>query len=233
MKLPRILLLLASRVILLNLVSATYISGGIYLYANGEATFDVSSDFPINIQGLTFENNKITGTTSQLISLQEGIWTFELNLEEYDDIFLDIYLPKNLDSINSIQGSDSIIDFENKVITIIDSGKLDFKVSYTLKETHDYSFIFWIILIIFIILIFFIYKKIKSRKERFDYILPIVSDKEQQIIDILMKKPMRQKELRKALGIPKASFSRYMVNLEKKKLIVREGEGKNKIIKLK
>ena len=48
-----------------------------------------------------------------------------------------------------------------------------------------------------------------------------------------MKKSMRQKEIRKTLEIPKASFSRYLINLEKKKLILREGEGKNKIVKLK
>ena len=40
-------------------------------------------------------------------------------------------------------------------------------------------------------------------------------------------------QIRKQLDIPKASYSRYLVNLEKKKLIIREGEGKNKIIKLK
>jgi len=41
------------------------------------------------------------------------------------------------------------------------------------------------------------------------------------------------KELRKKLNIPKASFTRYILNLEKKKLIQREGEGKNKILKIK
>ena len=55
---------------------------------------------------------------------------------------------------------------------------------------------------------------------------------EQKIIELLMKKPMRQKEVRKILDFPKASYSRYITNLEKKKLIIREGEGKNKILKL-
>jgi uncharacterized membrane protein len=48
-----------------------------------------------------------------------------------------------------------------------------------------------------------------------------------------MQGPKRQREIRKSLNIPKASFSRYLSNLEKKKLILREGEGKNKVVKLK
>ena len=48
-----------------------------------------------------------------------------------------------------------------------------------------------------------------------------------------MKGSMRQKEARKKIGIPKASFTRYILNLEKKKLLIREGEGKNKVLRLK
>ena len=53
-----------------------------------------------------------------------------------------------------------------------------------------------------------------------------------EIIKVLMKKQLKQKELRKQLNMPKASFSRYMLSLENKKIIFREGEGKNKLVKL-
>lgn len=63
--------------------------------------------------------------------------------------------------------------------------------------------------------------------------MPLINDREKDIVELLMKKPMRQKKIRKVLDIPKASFSRYIINLEKKKLILREGEGKNKVVRLK
>ena len=51
--------------------------------------------------------------------------------------------------------------------------------------------------------------------------------------EIIKGKEQGKKEIRSSLNIPKASFSRYLLNLEKKKLIIREGEGKNKVVKLK
>ncbi|MFH1290526.1 MAG: hypothetical protein ABIH92_03900 [Nanoarchaeota archaeon] len=229
----RTVIFLACFIFSLNLVSATYLSGDIFIYQNGEVRFDVESDVPIEISGLNFENGKITGLTGQLTSFQGGVWTFQLDLGEYDDIFLNINLPRGLDSITEIEGSNHLIDIQKRIITIADSGTLNFKTSYRLGEAKDNSWIFWTILILLIISASFIYRRIKWKKERFNHIMPLVGDKEEQIINMLMKKAMRQKELRKALNLPKASFSRYMVNLEKKKLIVREGEGKNKVVRLK
>jgi uncharacterized membrane protein len=213
--------------------SASFITGNIYLDEEGNARFDAETDINTNISGITFENNRLTGNTNQLLTLKGGTWTLDLSLPEYDDIFIEIHLPKNLVSIRSVEGNDNIIDIEEKTVTIADSGKLDFTMSYLLKEQRNYSWIYWIIAIIVLIVGFFTYKRITKKKERFENILPMINDKEQQIVDILMKKPMRQKELRVQLNLPKASFSRYMVNLEKKKLILREGEGKNKLVRLK
>jgi len=217
----------------LNQVSASYITGNVYLDENGNAEFDVDTDQAVDLPGTTFENNHLSGTTNQLLTLKGGIWTLDISLEEYDDIFLEIHLPKNLVSIKSVQGSDNIIDIEEKTVTIADSRKLEFTMSYILKKQKDYSWAYWLAAMVLLFCGFLAYKKATKRRERFENILPIISDKEQQIVDVLMKRPMRQKELRSHLNVPKASFSRYMVNLEKKKLIVREGEGKNKLVKLK
>ena len=89
------------------------------------------------------------------------------------------------------------------------------------------------IILILLVLGYFLYKKSRAKKEHLNHIMPIINENEQKIIEILMKSPLRQKEIRKNLNIPKASFSRYLLNLEKKKLIIREGEGKNKVVKLK
>jgi uncharacterized membrane protein len=224
---------LSLAIFLINQASAAYITGDIYLDEEGNSRFDTETDINVNIPGLVFENNRLAGTTNQLLTLKGGIWTLDLSLQEYDDIFIEIHLPKNLVSIRSVEGVDNIIDIEEKTVTIADSGKLDFKMSYILREQKNHSWFYWLITIVVLVCGFAVYKKITKRKERFQNILPMINEKEQQIIDLLMKKPMRQKELRNQLNLPKASFSRYMVNLEKKKLILREGEGKNKLVKLK
>lgn len=224
---------LLTTIILISLSSATYLTGEIYLDDEGNAEFEIETDIQTNIEGLTFQNNKLIGTTNQLLTLQGGVWTFELSSEEYEDIFVNIHLPNNLASIRTVEGSDTIIDIENKIVTVADSGKLELILSYRLKEKTDYAWLFWITAIAIISIGFITYRKFTKKKERFEHIMPMINEKEQQIIDTLMKKSMRQKELRKKLELPKASFSRYMVNLEKKKLIIREGEGKNKIVRLK
>lgn len=220
-------------IFLINSVSASYISGEISINEIGQARFDVETDLPINISGLNFQNSRITGKTDILIEKQAGIWTLTLDLENYDNILLDIKLPKNLETITTIEGKDNIIDIDNKIITIIDSGKLDFSVSYKLKETTNYSFVIWLAVFLIIVLVLILYFKHRKKKDFLTNIMPLINEQEQKIIGILMKSPMRQKQLREQLKIPKASFTRYIINLEKKKLITREGEGKNKIVKLK
>jgi hypothetical protein len=217
----------------MNVASASYITGDIFIQETGATTFDIETDIPLEIEGLNFNDDTIIGSTEIFTIKEKGAWTFSLDLGEYETMLLDIHLPKNLDSIVSIQGVDNIIDIDSRVITLIDSGKLDFTISYSTKETQSFVWIAWPIIFIIIITGYFLFKHSRKQKDRLTHIMPIVSDIEQKIIEILMKAPMRQKELRKKLEIPKASFSRYMVNLERKKLIQREGEGKNKIVKLK
>lgn len=220
---------------LISTVSAQYISGDIYLEDNGKVRFYVNTNVNPNIPGLKFENNRLTGTTETLIDMQNGIWTFELNEGNYKTILVNIHLPLNIKTIDSINGVDNILDLNGKVVDLIDDDKeLIFKISYKINSGSNYSWIFYIVILFLILLSIYFYFKFKRKKnEKFDYILPIVNDAEKKIINLLMKKPMKQKEIRKTLDIPKASFSRYMFNLERKKLLIREGEGKNKLVRLK
>ena len=216
-------------------ILAQYISGNIYIDELGITSFSVETDVNPNIPGLNFDqlDNELTGIPDTIIRLENGVWTFSLNLGDYETIFVDIHLPKNLKLIESVQGVDNIIDVEDKIITLIDDNKkLDFEVSYRVKEKTNYLPIIFLIILIFAV--FLTYYLAKRKKEnRLEHILPIINDNEKKIIEVLMKKSYRQKELRRKLEIPKASFARYMINLEKKKLIIREGEGRNKIVKLK
>jgi uncharacterized membrane protein len=221
-----------------NFVSASYITGDIFIYPDGKTRFSINSDVNPNIKDLIFipENNRLTGETYILTSKSREMWAFFLNISNYDTILVDIHLPDNLYSIESIQGVDNTINMDDRVISLIDSGKLQFSVEYKLKSSDDHSWIAYLVILLLIMLVVYlvyIILKRKSKKARLDYILPIINDNEKRIIEQLMKKSLRQKKLRKKLSIPKSSFSRYMLNLEKKNLIIREGEGKNKIVKLK
>jgi uncharacterized membrane protein len=219
----------------ITFVSASYISGDIYISETGEARFSAQSDENPEIQGLSYLDNKLTGETSMLTRKQGDLWTFSLNSGQYENILVDVHLPRNLKSIISVAGVESAIDIQTKTISLIDSGKFEFSVSYKLNKREDYSWIIYsVIVVLLVLVVYFVIKNLRKKKgsERLDYILPMISDNEKKIIELLMKKPMRQKEIRKSLDIPKASFARYMINLENKKLIVRDGEGKNKIVRL-
>jgi len=222
-------------ILLISSVSASYITGDIYIKESGKTVFLVNTDVDPEIPGLTFENNRLTGETFELTSMQSGIWTFEMDFEYYETILLDIHLPSSLSSIQSLEGVDYLIGFDQKTLSLIDRDEeLYFKVKYELEENPSYFFLYFIIVVLVVGLLIFFLGKFRKRKEnKLKKIFPLINDKEREIIKLLMKKPMRQKEVRKKLDIPKASYSRYLVNLEKKKLLSREGEGKNKVLRLK
>lgn len=213
-------------------VSATYLNGEVRLDERGLATFDTYSDIDLG-KGLIFENGKNTGTSELFTRKQGNVWAFSLKGGEYDDIFLDVKLPKDVGRINSISGNKYLFDTRTNTITIIDKGNLDFEVSYQVRQTRNYAPYYYSIGVVLLLAVLFFIYRFKRRKDRMNDIMTLVNENEQKIIDILMKGQMRQKEVRKKLGLTKASFSRYVVNLQKKKLIIREGEGKNKVLRLK
>lgn len=229
------LILVLVFIFLLGNASAQYIYGDIYITEEGKATFLVNTDINLELEGLTFESNKLTGETNELVSMERGVWSFMLNFGYYETILLDIHLPKNIEKINLVEGADYFIGFDQKTLNIIDNNKdLYFYIEYEIGSEKGYVFLYFLGFLVVLFLVVVLFIKFNKRKERkLQDIFPFINDKEKEIIKLLMKKPRRQKEIRKKLNIPKASYSRYLVNLEKKKLISREGEGKNKILKLK
>lgn len=216
-------------------VSANYISGDIYINGEGKASFYVETDTDISIDGLEFSGNELRGNTDLLTFKDKDVWGFNLDLAEYETILLDIHLPKNVDKVFSTSGVDNLFDIEEKIVSLIDNNKkLNFEVRYSTKDDFSYGFLFWIFgfSIAIFLLIFYFYKK-GSVKRKLSRVFPFINNNEKNIINLLINQHLRQKEVREKLGIPKASFTRYILNLEKKGIILREGEGKNKILKVK
>ncbi len=221
-------------ILLLGSVSANYIYGDIYISELGKATFIVNTDVDLELSGLEFENNRLKGETFDLVSMRSGVWTFEIDSGYYDTILLDIHLPENLKRIDLVEGVNYLIDFDKGTISLIDGDKgLYFKIKYETEERRLFSLLYFFVAVTLLGLFIFLFVKFKKKKRaEFEKIFPFINDKEREILEVLMKGPMRQKDVRKRLGIPKASYSRYLANLEKKKLLTREGKGRNKVLRL-
>ena len=227
------ILFLAAFLCVLPLISSDSVIGEIHIQEDGTPLFYLESEQAINESGIFLEKGEILTYSNNYLDSQEGIWEFSLDLGEYEIILIDLYLPNNLQSIISTEGIEGVVNFDKKMIHLIRKNeKLSFKVKYQteVKKKNYLSFFLGFILIVLVVVILLFLRKKKERKMK--GIFPFVNKNEELIINKLMKKEMRQKELRELLKIPKASFTRYILNLEKKRILYRVGEGKNKILKL-
>ena len=204
-------------------------------YVNGR--IDVDSSGFVEFRGDKNVDLGFEGASSELTSKDGGVWSFELNSEDVvDDILLDVCFSDRLEKLITVE-SDLLysIDLNGRVcVEFIDGGrKMDIKIDYGLEE-NSVSYIALIVITILLLaaLVLIVYS-FRKKKDKFSDIESLINENEKKILDELMKGNVRQKELRRRLDMPKASFSRYVHNLEKKKLIIREGEGKNKVVKLK
>ena len=221
-----------------NVYAQNYIYAEMEILDNGVISVNGESNIDLEIEGLRFLDNKISGKTQMLTSKSRDTWNLNLDFKEtYSDVFITIYFPENTRSIKNINSDlNSNINLGNRIsIEIKDYNKpVVFSVDYSIEGRKSKSWIIILVLsLIILALSFLLVRKRKKEIKKLDILLPVLNEKERDIVRLLMKKPMRQKNIRKNLDIPKASFSRYMINLENKKIIIREGEGKNKLVKLK
>ena len=208
------LILMMVLVFFISGASASYIYGDIYLDENGVASFAVDTDVDLDLEGISFSEDHLSGETNELISLERGVWSFLLNGDYYDTILIDIHLPGDVDKVISVEGVNFLMGFSQKTINIIDHDKiLDFEITYELESSSGRGFVYFLMGIILIgVVVLYVVKSKKKKKKKFEDIFPLINDVEKKIIEMLMKKSMRQKEIRKHLDIPKASYSRYLVN---------------------
>lgn len=222
---------------LIGIVSAqSQISMDMEVNENGFVDIQGESSFDPEIKGINFSQGELSGSTQSITSNAGDKWMLDINLPSYEIIDIEINFPKETRSINNIDTnlSYSINPGEKIKVEILDSNKtVNFSSDYKLDKTSEYNFLGFILAFVILALILYIFFMKRKKTEKMDIIKPLLNENEEKIVNLLMKKPMRQKETRKKLNIPKSSFTRYIHNLEKKKIILREGEGKNKLIRLK
>ena len=224
--------LLTFLIIILFLQPASaYIYLNIYIEENGEAIFLGETSESLNFpNGVNLENGIIMGSTQELTSKQGSIWTFSYSLEGAD---INVIFPESATLISISNGEISI---DNNKISVYTKSPIE--ATYTIGTTNKFPYIlFIVILILLILLIIFYYLRRKKKKiketNKLEILKQVLSDRERLILDALKKSgKTKSSYLRKLTELPKASFSRHIQELEKKKLIKRSGEGRNKFIEI-
>ena len=225
-----IIIILICLVLIQSVSAYTYLN--IYLDENGEALFLGETNEKLSLpEGIEIKGKDIVGRTHSLTNKQGELWGFSYLLEGAE---MNILLPKGA-VIKNIEGGE--ISINNKQISIYIKNEI--KLSYILNGEEKLNYWLFLIIIPLIILGLYFYKlkrkfsSSKPEQDKLEIIKQTLSERENKIIDKLKEVgEIKNSKLQKILEIPKASFSRHIQELEKKEIIERKGEGKNKLISL-
>lgn len=203
---------------------SAFSSVNIYIENTGEASFFGVSDSEIILpEGVILENGRISGSTQELTSKIGETWNFSYRLSESE---LNVFLPDGA-VIRDTNGETNIEDGKFVVYA-----KDVLSIEYIIEDVQSYSYI-WIIGILIVagLVAYFIWSKKKKIKV---YPKEFLNSRENEIIEKLKETgKIKSSYLRKMLEMPKASFSRHIIELEKKGIVKKDGEGKNKFVELK
>ncbi len=217
--------------ILVQTISAyTYLN--IYLDETGEALFLGETNEQLSLPGgVEINNEEIKGATQELTSKTGEVWSFSYFLNGAE---LYVILPEGA-VIKSLNNGE--IGLEKKQFSVYSKNNVEFE--YTIEAVSE-SYFYILIIVLIAIGLFFGYinrKKLGFKKQdntdKTKIVENLLNDREKLILSEVKKAgKIKSSQLRKTCDIPKASFSRHLQELEKKKLIKREGEGKNKVVEL-
>ncbi|MBS3071962.1 hypothetical protein J4408_03150 [Candidatus Pacearchaeota archaeon] len=227
--------------LLITSVSA-YTELSIYIDEKGSAEFYGLTDSDMGMQGLSegisVNEGEIRGKTQLLTSKSSNVWTFSYYLEDTD---INVYLPENA----LIKKTNGEVSLSRGRILVYSYQNIS--INYILEEQESSTIPLTLAILVVLILLGLIIRyiinkptkktdkeeKSNKKQQKLEIIKKVLNDREKIILDNLKKTgKIKQNYLRKLCDIPKASFSRHIQELEKKSLINRSGEGKNKFIEL-
>lgn len=242
----RLIFLIVTLLALTPFISAyTYLN--IYIDETGEALFLGETNEQLNLpEGVKINKETIKGTTQKLTEKKGEDWKFSYNLKGAE---LYIILPKGA-VIKDINNGE--ITLEKNQLSVY--AKENIEILYIIEKNEGLNYWLFLLVALIVMVSFYFYihilkrrkevvvrtlkKKDRARrinkKEKLEVMKQILSDREKIIVNKLGElKEIKYSQLQKILEIPKASFSRHIQELERKNIIKRTGEGKNKIISLK
>lgn len=231
--------------IVLTPFASAYIDLIIHIDKSGNCIFLGETNEAIEIPNIKIEDGKIIGENS-CTSKNKEIWIFEFELKNAE---MTVFLPENSIVRNLEDGEISIYEptnpFERERIVVYakDKTSIDYSIG---EDKFDYEVLYSIIISIIILTALTLYymrsqntkaqqKNKKSKRSnktnKLATIKEILNDRDKKIIDVLEKHgKIKSSYLRKLSEIPKASFFRHITELEKKRIIKKSGEGKNKFV---
>lgn len=217
----------------------------IYVEKDGTAQFlgTIDSNSIELPSGIEIRGNQIQGVTTELTSKHGSVWTFDFSAPSTE---FTLFLPSEaviLDASNATS-----IGLNNNLIVVTSLGRA--YVSYKLGAVQEDKQLKGLLLIgialLLLIATYWATRYYKQREQKLSKnkeaaktvrgalnLKNILNERENIILDTLKNTgPIRMSYLRKECDIPKASFSRHIRELSRKKLVVLSGEGKNKLVSL-
>lgn len=227
----KLFLIMVVLIFIITYLSA-YTNINIYIDKTGEALFlgETTENLTNLPKGIEIRDGKILGRTYNLTSKQGGIWSFAYSLKNAE---LNVILPESA-IIKSIENGEIYINNEGINIYFINQANF----TYYFNDTPSNNFFKYLIGFLIFLggIIFFWWKKLKKGKSKsndLELIKKMLNEREKIIVENLKKYgKIKNSYLRKLCNIPKASFSRHITQLERKKIIKKTGQGKNKFIEL-
>lgn len=235
-----------------SLASASSIRADFKIDDTGHVGVSGEADKDPELEGIVFEQGKISGTTAGLTDKIKDIWKFKLALD-YDEAEIKINLPQDSNIFNIESGNQISIssDLDEIILEINDTKPINIEFFYSIGLSEGGMRISDIIIYIFIVVvvvngavIYYLYKQLKKKPKKIIWrkvektdkikiLYDTLNEKEKQIVEAVKQGADYQAKIMRETGIPKASLSRYINNLIKKGFIIKEGEGKLSKIKLK
>ncbi|MEK6918711.1 MAG: hypothetical protein AABW73_01600 [Nanoarchaeota archaeon] len=227
-------------VVILSLLTGLVLASSeivVHVDSSGKSTFLGSSDSDVPLPlGVTSIDGKVRGISYDLTSKVGSVWNFSLSIDNSE---IQVFLPRNV----IIKSTNGEVSTSVRNIVVYSQGSV--QITYVFDDEKTFLLLIIIISALIIISLSYYYfskgkvflKPVNNRRltrdKKISIIEPTLNSSERLLIGIIKdKKRISSSYLRILSSIPKSSFFRVLQELEKKGLIVRKGEGKNKIIEL-
>ena len=230
-------------IVLAQPISAyTYLN--IYVDSSGNAEFlgetnETNATLALP-SGISIADGRVRGITKELTTKKGEVWTFSYSLRNAE---IKVILPEG-SSIESLDTGEISLERGRISVYFQDTNSLIYTIS-NVSSSNTYLIVTGIVILVFILFYFFrnklshltkpkiVYKKQKAKENKISSIKHMLNERENLILEKLKQTgKIKMSHLRKLSDIPKASFSRHVQELEKKKLLARTGDGKNKFVEI-
>ncbi len=195
-----------------------------------DVIIDVADTGTVTVSGISNHESLEEGSYESYTTKNGAHWLLNITT---DDIFSDYVYTVRMPSgsaINYLKSSGKIlIKHDSDRIILEGVGSDDafmLVVQYTIN-LPDYSGYYWLLLIPVIVVFAFIFYKKRPGEKKHKYNPDMLSERQLSIAEALEKngRPMTQRQLEEALGLPKSSVSRNISSLVKAGILVKHSRG--------